>query len=155
MCFRWWSGYMQYVITTWTLTGERRLDLPSTQLTKWQRLLNKINLLPKFLWWSGHNKLTTVKIKEYTVTSPSYLFEPPHDKTNKMTVRSAKTQISLGIHPVWSESSLSAQSDQSFRLRSMGSKGPKLSSAQAEPSLRWAHIPFGWFCHEAAHMLSY
>ena len=30
-------------------------------------------------------------------------------KTNKMTVRPAKTQISLGIHPVWSESSLWAQ----------------------------------------------
>ena len=34
--------------------------------------------------------------------------EPPHDKTNKMTVRPAKTQISLGICPVWSESSLCA-----------------------------------------------
>ena len=27
-------------------------------------------------------------------------FEPPHDKTNKMTVRPAKTQISLSIRPV-------------------------------------------------------
>ena len=35
--------------------------------------------------------------------------EPRHDKTNKMSVRQAKTQISLGIHPVWSESSLCAQ----------------------------------------------
>ena len=35
--------------------------------------------------------------------------EPCHDKTNKMSVRPAKTQISLGIRPVWSESSLSAQ----------------------------------------------
>ena len=35
--------------------------------------------------------------------------EPPHDKTNKMTVRPAKTQISLGIRPVWSESSLCVQ----------------------------------------------
>ena len=26
-------------------------------------------------------------------------YEPPHDKTNKMTVRPAKTQISLGIRP--------------------------------------------------------
>ena len=26
--------------------------------------------------------------------------ELPHDKTNKMTVRPAKTQISLGIRPV-------------------------------------------------------
>ena len=34
--------------------------------------------------------------------------EPTHDKTNKMTVRAAKTQISLGIRQVWSESSLSA-----------------------------------------------
>ena len=34
--------------------------------------------------------------------------EPRHDKTNKMTVRPAKTQISLGVRPVWSESSLSA-----------------------------------------------
>ena len=37
-----------------------------------------------------------------------YSFEPRHDKTNKVTVRPAKTQISLGIRPVWSESSLSA-----------------------------------------------
>ena len=36
----------------------------------------------------------------------STAFESPHDKTNKMTVHSAKTQISLGIRPVWSESSL-------------------------------------------------
>ena len=33
-----------------------------------------------------------------------------HDKTNKMSVCPAKTQISLGIRPVWSESSLSAWS---------------------------------------------
>ena len=35
-------------------------------------------------------------------------FEPRHDKTGKMCVRPAKTQISLGIRPVWSEFSLSA-----------------------------------------------
>ena len=29
-------------------------------------------------------------------------FEPPHDKTSKMSVRPAKTQISLGIGPVLS-----------------------------------------------------
>ena len=34
--------------------------------------------------------------------------EPLDDKTKKMTTRPAKTQISLGIRPVWSESSLSA-----------------------------------------------
>ena len=26
------------------------------------------------------------------------------------------------------------------------------ADAQADLSLRWAHMPFCWFCHEAAHM---
>ena len=43
------------------------------------------------------------------ITVASLKSEPRHDKTNKMSVRPAKTQISLGIHLVWSESSLSAQ----------------------------------------------
>ena len=30
----------------------------------------------------------------------AFTFEQPHDKTNKMIVRPAKTQISLGIRPV-------------------------------------------------------
>ena len=34
--------------------------------------------------------------------------KPRYDKTNKMSVCPANTQISLDIHPVWSESSLSA-----------------------------------------------
>ena len=41
-----------------------------------------------------------------TLASILFLYEPRHDKTNKMSVRPVKTQIS--IHPVWSESSLSA-----------------------------------------------
>ena len=36
------------------------------------------------------------------------IYEPPHDKTNKVTVPPVKIQISLGVRPVWSESSLSA-----------------------------------------------
>ena len=35
--------------------------------------------------------------------------EPRHDKSNKMRVRQAKTQISLSIRQVLSESSLCAQ----------------------------------------------
>ena len=40
-----------------------------------------------------------------TISCPQDLWiwnEPRHDKTNKMSVRPAKTQISLGIRPVWS-----------------------------------------------------
>ena len=36
-----------------------------------------------------------------------HLNEPHHDKTNKMSMHPAKIQISLGIHPAWTESLLS------------------------------------------------
>ena len=38
----------------------------------------------------------------------NYRHEPRHDKTNELSVCPAKTQISLGIRPVWTESSLGA-----------------------------------------------
>ena len=46
--------------------------------------------------------------------------EPPPDKTNKMTMRPAKTQLSLGIPPVWSESR-PVWSESFFAVHSMGS----------------------------------
>ena len=76
----------------------------------------------------GGNKLTIllpVKVKQNVERAFWWLRssssnEPRHDKTNKMSVRPAKTQISLGIRPVWSESSLCAQwvaKDPSFLMR--------------------------------------
>ena len=64
-----------------------------------------------------------------------------------MSVRPAKTQISLGIRPVWSESSLCIESV---------AKGPNFlhadsedwsnwADAQADLSLRWAHTHFVGF----------
>ena len=52
-----------------------------------------------------HNADRTIKYKS-KITN---IIEPRHDKTNKMSVRPAKTQISLGIRPVWSASSLCTQ----------------------------------------------
>ena len=52
-------------------------------------------------------------------------FEPQHDKTNKMIVRPVKTQINLGIRPVWSESSLCAH---------WVAKDPSFLSADSEDS---------------------
>ena len=80
-------------------------------------------------------------------------YEPRHDKTNKMSVRPAKIQISLGIRTVWSESSLSA-------WRNLGSLATHW--AHNEDSDQTARMP-GWsesslgahsfclFCHVAAH----
>ena len=73
-------------------------------------------------------------------------------KPTQWHVRPAKTQISLGIRPVWSESSLSA-------WRKLGSLNAQRrlwsdwADAQADLSLRWAHMPFCWFCHDAAHIV--
>ena len=47
-------------------------------------------------------------INPYASSLFDFIHEPRHDKT-KMTVRSAKTQISLFIRPVLSESSLCAK----------------------------------------------
>ena len=83
----------------------------------------------------------------------STVFEPPHDKTNKMTVHPAKTQISLGIHPVWSESLLCAQivaKDPSF-LHADSEDWSDWADAQADLSLCWVHRLFCRFCQEAAH----
>ena len=66
-------------------------------------------------------------------------FEPPHDKTNNVAVRPAKTQISLGIRPVWKESSLCAQwvaKDQTFL---------HADNEDSDLSLRWAHSHFVGF----------
>ena len=77
----------------------------------------------------------------------NYWNEPRHDKTSKVRVRPAKTQISLGICPVWSESSLSA-------WRNLGSLATHWAhsedwsdwaDAQADLSLRWAHTHFVGF----------
>ena len=77
--------------------------------------------------------------------SPSDLsFEPPHDKTNKTSVRPAKTKISLGICRVWSESSLCAQ---------LVAEDPSFLQADSEDWSDYTHVPFCWFCRAAAHLI--
>ena len=81
--------------------------------------------------------------------------EPRHDKTNKLSVRPAKTQISLGIRPVWSESSLCAHwvaKDQAFFMRTTKTLIRQGGCPGWSESSRGAHS-FCWFCHVAAHML--
>ena len=70
----------------------------------------EVNLRWKWFDYSSNMATTTnlnenrfLKILQYCLQ-----LEPPRDKTNKVTVRPAKTQISLGIRPVWTESSLCA-----------------------------------------------
>ena len=74
-------------------------------------------------------------------------FEPPHDKTNKITVRPSKTQISLDISPVWSESSLSAWKKLTCLAThwAHSEDWSDWANAQADLSLRWEHSDFVGF----------
>ena len=97
----------------------------------------------------GHNTLSFLKTLIYCMD----LYEPRHDKTNKMSVRPVKTPISLGIRPVWSESSLCApwvakgasffSCGQRRLIRVGGCPGWSESSLDAHSLC--------WFCHVAAH----
>ena len=74
--------------------------------------------------------------------------EPRHGKTNKMSVRPAKTQISLGIPPVRSESSLSAWRNLGSLATSWTHSEDSVQTGrmlQADLSLRWAHTHFVGF----------
>ena len=95
---------------------------------------------------------------DYFAVCPKITLEPRHYKTNKRSVRPAKTQISLGIRPVWSESLLYAQwvaKDPSF-LHADSEDWSDWADAQADDwsdwayaladlSLRWAHTHFVGF----------
>ena len=84
-------------------------------------------------------------------------YEPPHVKINKMTAHS-KDKDQPGHPP---------SLIRVFAVRSIGSEGPKLSSvgqwrlwsdwvdAQADLSLSLGAQSFCWFCHEAAHIITY
>ena len=107
-------------------------NMASVILWKWRK--QKWHAIQQLLHWLLHT-----------------IIEPPRDKTNKMPVRPAKTQISLGICPVWSESSLCAHwvaKDMSFLHADSEDSGGCPGWSQSS----LGEQSFCWFCHEAAHM---
>ena len=95
-----------------------------------------------------------MRIFEISFNFPIIRHEPRHNKTNKMSVRPAQTQISLGIRPVWSVSSMCTE---------WVAKDPNFLQADYEDWSDWAGCPgwsesslfaqpFCWFCRVAAHI---
>ena len=60
------------------------------------------------LQWLAESVFTESTLCNLTQWANFLTYKPLHDKNQQMTVCPAKTQISLGIRPVWSESLLSA-----------------------------------------------
>ena len=95
------------------------------------------------------------------------LYEPRHDKTNKVTVRPAKTQISLGVRPVFAVRMkkawvLSYPISAQRRLWSDWAELPNKRTAKTLIRLGgcpgWSESSLGaqslcWFCHVAAHII--
>ena len=77
--------------------------------------------------------------------------ERAHDKPTKWHVCPAKTQISLGICPVWSVFAVRMKKAWvlSYPLSAQRRLWSDWADAQADLRLRWAHKPLCWFCHEA------
>ena len=82
-------------------------------------------------------------------------FEPPRDKTNKMACVPSEDSDQLGHPPslmrVFAVRIKKAQV-LSYPL-SAQRRLIRLGGCPADLSLRWAHMPFCWFCHEAAQLL--
>ena len=112
----------------------RQNDLNRTWITHKEVLLTSNHWATKCLY-------STILFIFCTNLKPE-IYEPPRDKTNKVSERPANSQISLGIRHVWSVSSLSG-------WRKLGSLATHWghsedwsdwADAQADLSLCWVHI---------------
>ena len=89
------------------------------------------------------------------IKSFKVLFEPHRDKTNKMACAPSEDSDQPGHPPslirVFAVRLKKARI-LSYPLSAQRRLWSDWSDAQADLSLRWAHMPFCWFCHDAAHL---
>ena len=89
--------------------------------------------------------------------SPDYWAEPPHDKTNKMACAPIKDSDFQTGHPPSLIKVFAVRMKKAWVLSYPMSAQRRLWSdwvdAQAHLSLRWAHLPFCWFCHGASQLM--
>ena len=125
------------------------------QVFSWRGLYCKWTLLQRDSYTQTLQENNHLGVQDMIMLYPNHL-SLGMTKQTKWPVHPVKTQISLGIHPVWSESSL-------FAWRSIRSLATHLRAqrrlwsvwvdAQADLSLRCAHRSFYRFCHMVAHLI--
>ena len=104
--------------------------------------------------WSG----STLVVQTF-LSKSRYFFGWLHYLSHRMTkptkwhVRPVKTQISLGIRPVWSVFAVRMKKYWvlSYPLRAQWRLWSDWANAQADLSLHCAQS-FSWFCHEVSHL---
>ena len=96
-----------------------------------------------------------IKRDDFTHIFQLKILQMSRDMTNKQNECAPSEDSDQPGHPiVWSESSLCAQwvaKDARF-LHADSEDWSDWADAQADLSLRWAHMPFCWFCHVAAQI---
>ena len=101
----------------------------------------------KHFW--GHSLWNYWKWKGNRILQ-EWIIEPRHNKTNKIALRPAKTQISrIRVFAVRMKKAWIL----SYPLSTQRRLWSNWADAQADLSLRWAHTHFVcWFCHVEAQM---
>ena len=91
----WVSEFLRYVQKKTTIPEGPELCPETVEDGEVSRTCSRRQGSPYWRYLSGSSvtRLANVQVC-------NSIIEPRHDKTNKMTVRPAKTQISLGIRPV-------------------------------------------------------
>ena len=137
---------------TWNYCVKHEKEVPIPLLSKWVKYSNHLvqhessGMHFHFIRW-------IIKLIGWKIVAVSS-FELPHDKTNKMTCAPSFDSDQPGHPPSLFRVFACAQwvaKDPSF-LHADSEDWSDLADAQADLSLRWAHMPFCWFCHEAAHL---
>ena len=101
-----------------------------------------------------YNLWTTCSLRHQAIISSIY--EPPHDKTNGIACAPSEDSDQPG-HPPSLIRVFAVHMKKAWVLSYPLSAQRRLWSdwadAQADLSLRWAHMPFCWFCHEVAPII--
>ena len=140
------------------------IEVEKWQFTKWKKVTkNNLTIMSKPHTHPHTMKKTSAKVqKDQKNLQEELCSQDTHGKCwrmdgqtdgnlqvwQKWPVHQAKTQISLGIRPVWSV----------FAVRSKDSQGPKASTCRQWRRIRlgrgWAQRSFCWFSHTVAYSLS-
>ena len=119
-------------------------------LGKWN-IVSEISEIKYYAYYTRyHLKIDELMFEEsinYLTKFIDTTIEPRHDKTNKVSVRPAKTQISLGIHPVWSVFAVRMKKPWvlTYPMSAQRRLWSDWADAQADLNLRWVHTHFVGF----------
>ena len=102
-------------------------------------------------WWWG---VIVSEILSEILTK--FKYEPVHDKSNKMTCAPSEDSDQHGHPPslirVFAVCIIKAWV-LSYQLSAQQRLWSDWADAQADPSLRWVHMPYCWFCHALAQIV--